>query len=191
MAWICWLRSTFASLSSWAHSSTASFAFVQAMQRLGDRGEYIKMSGSGPSALDFHIAFHMGRLGELQPDAFLHVISHDTGFDPLIAHLKERGLFAGRWAAITDIPHVRASLCNTPDERLAVILARLAHPTASRPRRKKTLSTTINSLFNNRLEAGEVQLLLDLLVAQRHITFDGEGVTYRGAGSDGALPPMQ
>lgn len=104
------------------------FAFVQAMQRLGARGEYIKLSGSGPNALDFHIAFHMGRLSQLQPDAFFHVISHDTGFDPLIAHLKERGLFAGRWAAITDIPHVRAGLCTTVDERLAVVLAPLGAP---------------------------------------------------------------
>ncbi len=154
------------------------FAFAQGMQRLGTKAEYIKIAGTGPNALDFHIAFHIGRLSERQSDAFFHVISHDTGFDPLIAHLKARGVFSARWEAITDIPHVRAGQCQSTDERLALVLARLTHTKASRPRRRKTLATTINSLFQNRLDASDLQALLDAMVANQYITFNGDAVVY-------------
>src|SRR5687767_2649597 len=65
------------------------FDLVTAIQRMGDRAEYIKISGVGPNALDFHIAYYIGRIASQEPDAFFHIISKDTGFDPLIQHLKD------------------------------------------------------------------------------------------------------
>src|SRR5450759_3842883 len=34
------------------------FEIVSAIQRMGDRAEYVRISGTGPNALDFHIAFY-------------------------------------------------------------------------------------------------------------------------------------
>lgn len=167
------------------------FAFAQGMQRLGTRAEYVKIAGTGPNALDFHIAFHIGRISERQSEAFFHVISHDTGFDPLIAHLKTRGIFSARWEAITDIPQVRAGLCQSTDERLGLVLARLTHAKGSRPRRRKTLTTTINSLFQNRLDAADLQALLDAMVARQYIAFDGDAVVYGVTRADAPVPALQ
>lgn len=168
------------------------FAFAQAMQRLGAQAEYIKIAGAGPNALDFHIAFHMGRLSEQHADAFFHVISHDTGFDPLLVHLKSRGIFSARWESIEDIPHVRAAQCQTHDERLALVLTRLTHAKASLPRKRKTLISTIDSLFQKRLAADDLQSLVDALVESKLVAFDGDAVAYTGlASQDGTSAPLQ
>ena len=53
-----------------AQQNWLPFDFVCAMRALGDRGGYVKISGSGRNALDFHIAFYLGeRLQQEPPDA--------------------------------------------------------------------------------------------------------------------------
>ena len=65
-------------------------------QELGSQVEWIQINGSGKNALDFHITFILGRLTQNDPDAFFHIISKDTGFDPLIAYLKSQKVFCKR-----------------------------------------------------------------------------------------------
>ena len=65
------------------------FSVVKAIQKMGDRAQYVEMSGTGHNALDFHIAYYVGRLSANDKDAYFHIISNDQGFDPLIAHLKQ------------------------------------------------------------------------------------------------------
>ncbi|MEO5862332.1 MAG: PIN domain-containing protein [Burkholderiales bacterium] len=73
---------------------------AMAMQRFGDRAEYVMLESSGPNALDFHIAYYLGVLATADPSAIFHVISKDKGFDPLIDHLKTRTIQAARAASI-------------------------------------------------------------------------------------------
>ncbi|MBV9791600.1 MAG: hypothetical protein JOZ51_25610, partial [Chloroflexi bacterium] len=80
-----------------------TFEVASALQHLGSRAEYVKISGSGPNALDFHIAFYIGQLVAQDPTAHFHIISKDTGFDPLIQHLKSKKVLASRWQDIADI----------------------------------------------------------------------------------------
>jgi PIN domain len=77
---------------------------VVAVQRLGDRAEYITLDTSGSNALDFHIAYHLGVLSAKEPSAYFHVISRDTGFDPLIQHLKSRSIYSCRSVSIEEMP---------------------------------------------------------------------------------------
>ncbi len=65
-----------------ANQTKLPFDVVAAIQRMGNRAEYIKISGNGSNALDFHIAFMIGRISVQEPDAVFHVISKDSGFDP-------------------------------------------------------------------------------------------------------------
>ncbi len=65
-------------------------------QELGGQVEWMQINGSGKNALDFHITFILGRLTQNDPDAFFHIISKDTGFDPLIAYLKTQKIFCKR-----------------------------------------------------------------------------------------------
>lgn len=63
---------------------------VQA-QPLGGRLKWIKISGQGANALDFHIAYYLGQRLTNSPTTECAILSHDTGFDPLIRHLQALG----------------------------------------------------------------------------------------------------
>jgi hypothetical protein len=79
-----------------ASQAKVPLALAMAMQRMGERAQYLQMSGQGPNALDFHIAFYLGQLAAADPDAVFHVVSKDKGFDPLIQHLKSRHITVER-----------------------------------------------------------------------------------------------
>jgi hypothetical protein len=90
------------------------FEFADSLQHLGAKAEYMRIVGNGPNALDFHIAYYIGRLSKEDPNAHFHIISKDAGFDPLIAHLKIQKISAQRAKSIDDIPlvtQVRSSAC--------------------------------------------------------------------------------
>jgi len=74
------------------------------MQGMRERADYVRISGNGPNALDFHIAFYIGQLSGTDPRGFFHIISRDTGFDPLVEHLKARKILACRSTAIAAMP---------------------------------------------------------------------------------------
>lgn len=90
-----------------ANQTKVPFEIAATLQKLGPRAEYVKIAGSGPNALDFHIAYYVGYLAADHPGAFFHIISRDKGFDPLIQHLKSKKILAIRSESIADIPLVK------------------------------------------------------------------------------------
>jgi hypothetical protein len=76
---------------------------VKALQVFGPAVEYVQMLGTGPNALDFHIAYYLGRLSMAQPMARFFVVSKDAGFDPLIQHLNLHGVRCRRVTTISQI----------------------------------------------------------------------------------------
>ena len=161
-----------------ANQAKVTFEVASILQQMGERAEYIKISGNGSNALDFHIAYYIGALASKEPDAYFHIVSKDTGFDPLITHLKSRKIFACRSKDVTDIPIVKASNSKTPSEKIAVIVADLKRRGASKPRAIKTLTSTINSMFQKQLPEQELQSLLNELKEQGLITVAGTKVSY-------------
>lgn len=138
----------------------------------------MKIAGNGSNALDFHIAFHLGLLAAQDPTAFFHIISKDTGFDPLIQHLKERKVFVSRFKDVTDIPLLKAANSKTIPEKIDVVIANLRQRGASKPRTLKTLTSTINSLFQKQLNEEDLAALLKGLQSKGLITVDENKVTY-------------
>ncbi len=161
-----------------ANQAKLPYDLAASMQRLGSRAEYIKIAGNGSNALDFHIAYYVGQLAAADPGAYFHIISKDTGFDPLIQHLKAKKVFAGRVKAVADIPMVKASNSKSPTERIEVILAKLNQLKASKPRTVTTLSSTIASLFQKQLPEQEVATLVQALAERGHLAVDGTKVSY-------------
>ena len=49
------------------------FPIVRAMQKMGERAQYVEMAGVGHNALDFHIAYYIGRISESDKDAYFHM----------------------------------------------------------------------------------------------------------------------
>lgn len=164
-----------------ANQTRVPFATAASLQQLGSRAEYIKISGNGSNALDFHIAYYVGKLAEVDPAAYFHIVSGDAGFDPLIAHLKSKKIFAGRVKDIGEIPVVKAASKKTPAERVSIVLERLQQPKATKPRTVKTLSSTVASYFQKQLSDEEVAAVVEGMVKNGAITIEGTKVTYAAA----------
>jgi hypothetical protein len=175
-----------------ANQKKLEFATANALQRLGDRAEYIPISGSGSNALDFHVAFYAGQFVATDPGAAIWIISKDKGFDPLIQHLKSRGITAKRVADVGGIVAPKpakskasdakqpAPAPKAPASRLDVVLSNLRARGASRPRTLKTLAGTVRGMFQKTpLAAGELEALLADLQARGFVAADGQKVTYK------------
>lgn len=154
------------------------FEVAWALQEMGARAKYVKISGSGTNALDFHIAFYIGQLAVQEPHACFHIISKDTGFDPLIQHLKSKKIVTYRWLDVPDIPVVKLAQATSPTEKLSLIVANLRLYKAAKPRTIKTLSSTISTLFQNKLSQEELSSLVRELQKQGIVTVQDTKVTY-------------
>lgn len=52
--------------------------------------QMVRLSSSGRNAVDFALAYYLGQAVSADPGGYFHLVSKDTGYDPLIAHLRER-----------------------------------------------------------------------------------------------------
>ena len=82
-------------------------SLASALQSLGSNAEYVILETAGKNALDFHIAYYLGVMSGEDKSAYFHVISKDTGFDPLIKYLKGRKISVNRSVCIGDIPYFK------------------------------------------------------------------------------------
>ncbi len=162
-----------------ASQSKIPIELAEAMQKLGAKSRYVRISGNGKNALDFHVAYYLGMLNQQEPGSFFHVISKDTGFDPLIKHLRKEGVKAHRHNDLEEIPELRISASTTNNERVAAIVNNLAGRGQSRPRKLKTLCNTINSLFTKKLADDELNKLIEELRKRSYIKVSGQNVSYQ------------
>lgn len=161
-----------------ANQTKIPFELAEALQAFGDKAAYIKIAGNGPNALDFHIAFYIGKLAEKDPNSYFHIISRDTGFDPLIKHLKTKKILAQREKDLSEIPILKISNATNMEEKIAAIVESLVARGQSRPRKVKTLSNTINSLFMKTMEETELITLISEMKKRKLISVDNEKISY-------------
>ena len=164
-----------------------------ALQAMGTRGKYLQISGNGKNALDFHIAFYIGRIATQNPTARFYIIAKDTGYDPLIQHLKEKGISVTRLLEISKIPSlgktanikvpemqlrdvnnkptVKPAIKKSATEKIEYIIANIqkCDPT-KRPGTYKKLLNTIRSIFHNTLSETEPINLIKALVNRKVLT---------------------
>ena len=77
---------------------------VLSVHAFGGRAEYVELETAGPNALDFHLAYYLGKLTSTDPSGFFHIISKDKGFDPLVLHLKGKDVLSARSESIEEMP---------------------------------------------------------------------------------------
>lgn len=172
---------------------------VLAMQRFGNRGEYVLLETAGANALDFHLAFHLGRLATEDPTGFLHIISKDTGFDPLVQHLKTRNVFSARSPSIEEMPCFTATQSKPSPAMPETVagtsmhhthaapsfedlwrqaLEHLATTKASKPTKTKTLHSTIHAKLGKGLPASTIDVVCSELVKRGFVKVKNSAVTY-------------
>ena len=155
------------------------FDLAASLQALGNNAEYVKIEGNGPNALDFHMAFYIGQLAERDQNSYFHIISKDTGFDPLIKHLKSKKIFVQREKDLSEIPCLSISSASSKGEKTDAVVKSLSARGQSRPRKVKTLANTINALFGKTLEEPELMSIIEDLRKRKYIVVDKENVSYK------------
>jgi hypothetical protein len=161
------------------NQSKIPVSLVTALQPFGNNAEYILLETAGNNALDFHIAYYLGVLSATEPTAYFHIISKDTGFDPLLKYLKGKKISAQRSLCIADIPYFKPVPPAVPKAQLDAVIEDLIRRKASKPRTKKTLLSTIRALLKKeQLTDKNIEDLFDVLCKRGVVKVDGDKVSY-------------
>ena len=161
-----------------ANQARLPFELASAVQKLGTRAQYIKITGNGPNALDFHIAFYIGKLAAEDAGAFFHIISRDKGFDPLIAHLKTRKILVGRCESIGELPIIKNANQKFAAEKAEIFVAKLREPKVTRPRTEKTLASALKAHFRDALEEEAIPHVIKAIQATGFLSITAGKITY-------------
>ena len=154
------------------------FDLAESLQALGANASYVKIEGNGSNALDFHIAYFIGKIAERDDNAFFHIVSKDKGFDPLIRYLKKNKVLAQRVARISDIAILNDQAPLTLPEKVEYVVARLQNMGSSKPRRIKTLGSTIHAIFMKNIKEPELQKIIKKLIVTKTIILNDQVVSY-------------
>lgn len=161
-----------------ANQSKVPLDFAAQLQRLGTRAQYLRISGNGRNALDFHIAFYLGELLAKDTDAFFHVIAVDGGYDPLLQHLRDRKAFVRKYKSIADIPHVKAANSKTLPAKVTFVRDSLVDRQGGKPTTVKALDSTIEGMFPGGLAEDVRAGIIKALESRGFLAIDGTKVTY-------------
>ncbi len=68
-----------------------------------DSVRFVRLKSSAKDAVDFALAFYLGRASLADPTAYFHIVSKDTGYDPMIDHLRERHINVRRHPSCAEL----------------------------------------------------------------------------------------
>ena len=135
----------------------------------------IDSPGTGRNALDMVLAYQIGLQVAADPQGYFHVLSKDKDYDALIKHLRDQDILASRDEEFSRIPALIAMSRFSLEERVQWVVERFQKNKASRPKRKKSLLTTIHALCRKEISEGDAEQILNRMVSRKLITFDAKG----------------
>ena len=159
-----------------ASQKAVPIELVTSAQHLGPRVEWQKVEGNGSNALDFHIACHLGRVLEKSPQVHCTVLSKDKGFDPLLRQLNKNGLTCQRINSLLELDPKSAPADDPSYKRVVEILGKSEKK--SRPRKLKTLSQHISSIFQKNIAQKDIDRIIDMLFANKMISETNNAISY-------------
>lgn len=148
---------------------------VEQLLSLGSQAKLIRIQGNGKNALDFHIAFYLGKLAETDEGASFKILSKDTGFDPLVRHLRGANIDCARIENL----EAEASPKTKSQAGLSAFAAHLKG-LAEKARPKKAIK--LKAYLKNWAKADDssVERIFRGLIAGKHIEVEGQKITYLG-----------
>ncbi len=150
---------------------------VASAQKLGTRAKWQQLDTNGNNALDFFIAYQIGRIMEQDSRHECIVLSKDKGFDPLLRHLSKSGLKCKRINSLMEIaPKASIQSEDANYKRVVEVLCKLEK--SNRPRKRATLSRHISSIFQKKLAQPEIDRIIDILLANKMISEVNNAITY-------------
>jgi hypothetical protein len=159
-----------------ANQKAIPLELVTTAQRLGQRVEWQRVEGNGSNTLDFHIACHLGRVLERSPQVHCIMLSKDKGFDPLLRQLNKIGLKCKRINSLLELDPKSESADDPGYKRVVEILGKSDKKT--RPRKHKTLSQHILSIFQKNISQKDADRIIDMLFANKMISEINNTISY-------------
>lgn len=164
-------------------TKTSVKLMMQALQ-VPDQVQVIKLERGGKNALDFVLAHHTGRQAAADPNGFIHILSKDKGFDALVALLnKDKNGGAARNAVFAQIPALVNAHKPTSMDRLEAVKAHFSKmkkgDTDSRPKKRKTLCSKIQEVFQRQLSDEDVHTVISGLERKQWIKIVEDKVAYQ------------
>jgi len=104
-------------------------------------------------------------------------VSKDTGFDPLIEHLRKRHIHARRHDDFTSLTFSTPAKppAAAADELLARVVDHLRKNTGNRPKRKKTLVSHLLAFSGKTATEADIAKLIEELRKAGHISLSDKG----------------
>lgn len=150
--------------------------------------QLIRLASSGKNALDFTLAYYVGRAVIAAPSAYIYIVSMDTGFDPLVEHLRSRHIHAHRhdsFATLTFSGTAKAAPMSSTaepagkEEPMNRLLEHLRKNLTNRPKKKKTLLSHLKSHLGKDATDADAAKVLEMLRQAGHLSIgDKDAVAY-------------
>jgi PIN domain len=140
-----------------------------------DQVAWIESEGATKNALDLVLAYHVGLQANADPKGYFHILARDKDYDALIKHLRANSILASRDDEFARIPVLVAMTRLSLEDRVKWVVERFQKNKVSRPKRKKSLLTTISSFCRKELSEEEVQQIVTAMVARKLIELTPEG----------------
>jgi hypothetical protein len=150
--------------------------------------QLIRLASSGKNALDFTLAYYVGRTVSSNPAACIHIVSKDTGYDPLVEHLRSRHIHAHRHDSFdtlafsgTSKAAAAAAKADPPAkaEPWKRVLEHLRKNLTNRPKKKKTLLSHLKSHLGKDATAADATRMLEMLQQAGHVSIgEKDAVSY-------------
>jgi hypothetical protein len=159
--------------------------------------QLVRLTSAGRNALDFTLAYYVGRAVAAYPAGYFHIVSKDAGYDPLIEHLRSRHIRArrhGDFATLTfsgpakppaPIPPAATSKRKPPskpkaqppvlDEWETRVLEHLRKPATKRPRNRQKLVSFLIAHLGRKITETEALKLVENLSQAGFLTIDEKG----------------
>ena len=147
------------------------------MQPLGERVEWISISGVGRNALDFHIAYYLAKYHT--NNAVTHyILSKDAGYDPLIKHVAKFGQRVKRIITLEEIKEKPVLAAELAQKYAKVVEILKKQDKTRRPKIRKTLASSIETLFQGQVSKEDADLLIEHLFRERFIEEKNKRIAY-------------
>ncbi len=161
-----------------ASQNKIPFDLVSEAQAFGSNIEWVKIDSSGKNALDFHIAYFLGKYSQTHPNQKFIVLSKDTGFDPLIRFLNKNGIACSRINSLLELDTNTRKAKPKGSEVEKVIKNLKKIDSNKRPRTRITLTKHVKTVLNTDIDS-EVQNTMDSLFMQGIVYEEGARVKYK------------
>lgn len=142
--------------------------------------EAIQISGNGKNALDFHIAYYIGKLSKEIENPHFHIISKDTGFKPLVDHINNHdNVVCTLESSIAHIPQLKPTATKPIVDRYQLVVETLTKSKTPKPKRKKNLRNQVMTICKKGLSESEADKIIMKLVENKLIEINGESIIYK------------